>query len=91
MTYLCNSQPDDSLHLAAMRQVGLQLETIPWKEPPRGSAAFYRDLFTNLGSRYPYAVDKDYDPRLRRRAIQLLQSGSLTSLYVTSSRWRAMP
>lgn len=72
ITYLCNSQSGDDEHLDAMRQLGVRLETVPWRETPRDSVRFYGELFCNLFSRYPYNVDKDYDVSLRRRAAALL-------------------
>ncbi len=42
--------------------------------PPRFSFAFAARAIRNLASPYPLNVDKDYDPRLRRRAEQLLKS-----------------
>ena len=37
VTYLCNVQTGDREHLPAMRELGMRLETIPWRETPRGS------------------------------------------------------
>ena len=72
MTYLCNVQPEDRDYLSGMRDLGVRLETIPWRETPRGCFRFYGGLALNLFSRFPFNVNKDYDPRLRRRAIELL-------------------
>ncbi|HEX6986721.1 MAG TPA: glycosyltransferase family 4 protein [Planctomycetaceae bacterium] len=72
LVYLCNSLPGDGGNLDAMRRLGLRLEAIPWREAPRGSVGFYRDLAWNLLSPYPFNVAKDYDPRLRSRAAELL-------------------
>ena len=72
VTYLCNVQPSDEEHLPEMQDLGIRLETIPWKETPRTSIRFYGDLAANLYSRFPFNVNKDYDPRLRRRAAELL-------------------
>jgi sugar transferase (PEP-CTERM/EpsH1 system associated) len=73
VTYLCNVQADDDGHLPAMRDLGVRLETIPWRETRRGSARFYAELGQNLFSQFPFNVNKDHDPRLRRRAIELLE------------------
>lgn len=72
VTYLCNTQPGDCVHEETMRELGVRLETVPWKETPRESARFYGQLARNLLSRYPFNVAKDYDPRLRGRAAELL-------------------
>ena len=72
VTYLCNAQTSDEEHFGAMRDLGLRLETTPWRETPRDSARFYLDLAMNVLSFYPFTVSKDYDPALRRRAEQLL-------------------
>ena len=74
ITYLCNIQPDDEPHLAAMRDLGLRLETIPWSETPRKSPKFFLQLAANVCSPYPFTVSKDYDPALRQRAEQLLRN-----------------
>lgn len=74
LVYLCNCQPGDDENLEAMRRLGVRLVAIPWREAPRGSFGFYRDLALNLLSPYPFNVAKDYDPRLRSRAVELLRA-----------------
>ena len=74
VTYLCNLQPEEGPHLAEMRELGLRLETLPWRETPRESLRFYGALARNVLSPYPFNVNKDYDRRLRRRAAELLAS-----------------
>jgi len=76
VTYLCNVQPEDRDYPSGMRDLGVRLETIPWRETPRGCFRFYGGLALNLFSRFPFNVNKDYDPRLRRRAIELLERES---------------
>ncbi len=72
ITYLCNVQEHERCDLPKMEALGLELQTVPWREAPRRSARFYLDLSRNLASRYPFNVNKDYDPRLRARARELL-------------------
>lgn len=72
VTYLCNIQKEEEQYIQEMQSLGVRLETIPWTETPRDSAGFYRDLALNLFSRYPFNVNKDFDPRLRRKAEELL-------------------
>ena len=72
VTYLCNVQSQDLVHLREMRGLGVRLESVPWVETPRGSWRFYVDVALNVLSRFPYTVAKDYDSRLRRRAEELL-------------------
>ena len=72
LTYLCNVQEGEEDGIDGMRELGVRLETIPWHEASRSSPSFYRDLALNLFSRYPFNVNKDYDPALRDRAAQLL-------------------
>jgi len=72
VTYLCNIQSGDDKYADEMRDLGVRLETIPWAEAPRGSFRFYGELTRNLFSPHPFNVDKDFDPRLRRRASELL-------------------
>ena len=72
LVYLCAMQPGEEEFVAPMRELGLSLETVPWRETPRDSLKFYRDLAINLGSRYPFNVNKDFDPALRERALALI-------------------
>ncbi len=72
VVYLCNLQPGEEEFVSAMEELGVRLITIPWREVPRGSLGFYRDLALNLLSPYPFNVDKDFDPTLRARAEELL-------------------
>jgi sugar transferase (PEP-CTERM/EpsH1 system associated) len=76
VTYLCSLQPGQDGPLSEMRKLGVRLETIPWRETPRGSLRFYVELGMNLFSRFPFTVNKDYDPRLRQRANELLKAES---------------
>ena len=73
VTYLCNVQPGDDDHLSGMRELGVRLETVPWRETRRRCLRFYGELGLNLLSRFPFNVNKDYNPRLRQRAIELLK------------------
>ncbi|MFG0335619.1 MAG: glycosyltransferase [Maioricimonas sp. JB049] len=72
VTYLCNWLPGDDAHRDEMDGLGVRLETIPWREAPRGSFGFYAGLAANLFSTFPFNVNKDFDPRLHRRAKQLI-------------------
>ena len=76
VTYLCNVQTTDQDYVDEMRALGVRLEVIPWKEVPRGTWRFYRDLAFNVLSPYPFNVAKDFDPSLRSRARQLLRTES---------------
>lgn len=72
VVYLCNLQPGEEAFVPAMEELGVRLVTVLWREVPRGSFGFYRDLAFNLLSRYPFNVSKDFDPALRARARELL-------------------
>lgn len=72
--YLCNLQPGEETYLGSMRELGVRLETLPWLETPRTSWRFYAELAANFASRYPFNVDKDYDPALRRRAQEIIDT-----------------
>ncbi len=76
ITYLCNVQQGEEGAIDEMRRLGLKLETIPWREVPRDTPAFYAALARNLMSRYPYNVAKDFDRELRQRARALVADGS---------------
>jgi len=72
VTYLCNLQAGEEQSLGEMTRLGLQVETVPWRETPRDSPLFYAELTQNLFSRLPYNAAKDYDSQLRGRAARLL-------------------
>jgi len=68
ITYLCNILPAEEEHLGKMEALGLKMVTIPWREAPRATLGFYRDLALNMLSPHPFNVNKDFDPRLREKA-----------------------
>src|SRR5438876_915654 len=72
VVYLCNLQSGEEQFTGLMDELGVRLVTVPWREAPRGSVCFYRDLALNLASRYPFNVNKDFDRDLRDRAGELL-------------------
>lgn len=41
VTYLCNWLPGDDDYRTEMEELGVTLETIPWREAKRGSFGFY--------------------------------------------------
>src|SRR5688572_3210688 len=73
VTYLSNLLEAERPFVQPMRDLGLRLESIPWREPPRRSLRFAAAAVLNLASRYPLNVAKDYDRRLRARAAELLE------------------
>jgi len=76
VTYLCNLQSGEEEHVPAMQELGVRLVTLPWRETSRKSFGFYRDLAVNVFSRCPFTVAKDYDPALRAKAEELIDSES---------------
>jgi len=72
VTYLCNLEAGEESHCDAMREVGLRLETVPWKSPALGDLKFYISLALNFFSRDPFNVSKDNNPLLRARAEALV-------------------
>lgn len=72
ITYLCNLLEEEKPYVTAMEQLGLRVVTVPWQETPRSSPKFYCQLAMNLLSRYPFNVNKDFDPRVRDRAREML-------------------
>ncbi len=71
VTYLCNLEAGEEPHCDAMREIGVQLETVPWRSPALGEWKFYFGLALNMFSRLPFNVAKDNNPALRARAEQL--------------------
>jgi len=80
VTYLCNEQPGEKAAVEQMRELGLRVITLPWRETPRGTIKFCGELAANLFSPNPYNVDKDYDPALRHEAKRLLKAESFDLL-----------
>ncbi|MCG8651278.1 MAG: glycosyltransferase [Pirellulales bacterium] len=80
VTYLSNILPEEEPFLDEMKNLGLRTITIPWTEAARESLGFYVGLATNLVSRYPFTVNKDYDPRLQAKAAELIGQGEFDLL-----------
>jgi glycosyltransferase involved in cell wall biosynthesis len=80
LVYLCNLQPGEEQFIPAMEELGLRLVTVPWREVPRESWGFYRDLALNLFSKHPFNVNKDFDPALRAKARELVAAQSFDLL-----------
>jgi len=76
VTYLCNVDVNDWPRVREMEELGLHVETIPWRETPRDSLRFYGELAANLFSPLPYNAAKDSDVYLKRRAQDLIDRGS---------------
>lgn len=73
ITYVSNLLPCEEAYLGEMQSLGLELVNIPWLEAPRSSPLFYGQLAANLFSRFPFNVNKDYDPELRRKVLGLVR------------------
>jgi len=52
------------------------LKTVVWREAPRFSARFYRDLAINLSSPLPFAIEKYRSDEMRREIERETSSGS---------------
>jgi len=81
VTIVCFRQPDETDEQAEMmRACCSRLETIPRREIPKFTPRFYCRLAANLFSRYPYTLQKYYDPRMERRIRQLLEDDHYDAL-----------
>lgn len=70
ITYLSlvdEAEPAENHHLAD--EYCHKLIAVPWRETPKGSARFYRDLLLNQASALPYAVQK-YRSSVMQQAIR---------------------
>lgn len=76
VTYLCNLKPGEEPAVAQMEALGMKVETFPWTETPRHSWKFGVEVLANLASPHPFSVNKDFDPALQARAMELAASGS---------------
>jgi sugar transferase (PEP-CTERM/EpsH1 system associated) len=73
ITYISFADPDeDPAHISGMREVCSQIETIPRRDPPKGSLKFYLDTARYLLNPLPYAVAKYRSPEYQRVVEDLL-------------------
>ncbi len=90
ITIVCNVEhPKDDRYLEEMYKCCSQLYTVPWKETERFSWKFYGELFINLFSRYPFTVNKDYCPELKRLFESVMMDGKFDLIicdFLQSSR-----
>src|SRR5204862_5790921 len=75
VTYVCNIRPGEEQHLPAMRELGVRLEAVPLRETRKGSLRFYLDVTRKGASRNPFTIDRNFDPSVRERLIELLRDG----------------
>jgi len=74
VTYVCNLRSGEAPLLPQMADLGLTMEAVPGEASPHGSARFLASAVANLASPRPYAIDRNYDARLRRRIEELVRS-----------------
>lgn len=63
----------DGPRLSEMNRFCRRYVPVPWKEPQRGSIAFYWRLAKNLLSRYPVTALNDYSPKLEHVLLETLR------------------
>src|SRR5690606_11560917 len=74
VTYVCNLRQGEEELLPQMAALGLRVEAVPGEASPHGSPRFLAGAVANLASPRPYAIDRNYDARLRTRIEQLVRS-----------------
>ncbi|MBS0260687.1 MAG: glycosyltransferase [Planctomycetes bacterium] len=67
VTYVCNLRENEEQHVARMRDLGLRVETVPYKISKHGSPKFLISAALNLFSPRPFSVERNFDPNLRAR------------------------
>jgi glycosyltransferase involved in cell wall biosynthesis len=73
ITWVCLRRPEETdAQVEAMRACCARLETFPFVETPKLSPRFYWDLARNLASRYPFVIEKYFQPAMRARLGELL-------------------
>ena len=65
VTYVCNLLEKEKPFLSEMIEIGVNIKSTAWFEPPRRSLRFVASAIVNLFSSRPLNVDKDFDPKLR--------------------------
>lgn len=74
VTYVCNLRPGEDQYLVQMAELGLRVEAVPGEASRRGGFGFLAAAAGNLVSPRPYAIDRNYDPALRRKLASLLKA-----------------
>lgn len=72
VTYVSNLRPGEECFLPQMAELGLRMAVVPGTTSQRGGPRFYADVATNLFSRYPFTVSRNFDPTVRLKIAQLL-------------------
>jgi sugar transferase (PEP-CTERM/EpsH1 system associated) len=76
ITYVSFADPDeDPVNISGMRAVCTRIETIPRRDPAKGSVRFYVDTARYLLNPLPYAVAKYRSREYQRRVQTLLERG----------------
>jgi polysaccharide biosynthesis protein PslH len=74
VTYVSFADPDENpANISGMREVCSRIETIPRRDPPKGSPTFYLDTAKYLLNPLPYAVAKYRSPEYQERVRNLLE------------------
>lgn len=73
VTYVCNLRQGEQALLPQMQALGLRMEAVEGEASPHGSARFLASAVANLASPRPYAIDRNYDSRLRERIRRLVR------------------
>jgi glycosyltransferase involved in cell wall biosynthesis len=72
VTYVCNLRPGEEALLPQMEELGLRMVPVSGEAPRRGGAGFLAAAAANLLSPRPYTIDRNYDPRVRRKVAELV-------------------
>jgi sugar transferase (PEP-CTERM/EpsH1 system associated) len=76
ITYVCNLRGGEEQYLPEMEALGLRMVAVPGETSARGGARFLAEAVANLASPRPYAVDRNFDPRVRDAIAGLLANQS---------------
>lgn len=72
VTYVCNLRAGEEQYLPQMSALGLDVVAVPGEASRRGGVRFLAAAAANLVSPRPYAIDRNYDPNVRRKVAELL-------------------
>ena len=75
VTYVCNLRAGEEQYLPQMSALGLEVVAVPGEASRRGGMRFLAAAAANLASPRPYAIDRNYDPNVRRKVAELLARG----------------
>jgi glycosyltransferase involved in cell wall biosynthesis len=71
VTYVCNLRSGEQKYLPEMEALGLRMRTVSGDTSKRGGPRFFAEAAANLLSHYPFTINRNYDPAVRKTVSDL--------------------